>query len=36
MVPQSTDLREEVLREFNYSPFTVYLGGTKMYHDLHR
>ena len=34
-VPQSTDLREEILREFHCSRFTVHPGGTKMYHDLH-
>ena len=34
MVPHSKDLREEILREFHYSHFTVHLGGTKMYHDL--
>ena len=34
VVPQSTDLREEVLKEFHYSRFAVHPGGTKMYHDL--
>ena len=34
MVPQLTDLREEILREFNYSQFDVHPGGTKMYQDL--
>ena len=34
VVPQSTDLREEILREFHCSRFTVHPGGTKMYHDL--
>ena len=34
VVPQSTDLREEILREFHCSRFAVYPGGTKMYHDL--
>ena len=29
-------LREEILKEFHYSHFVVHLGGTKMYHDLHR
>ena len=33
-VPQLTDLRDEILREFHYSRFIVHLGGTKMYHDL--
>ena len=36
MVPQLAELREEILREFNYSRFAVHPGGTKMYHDLHR
>ena len=36
MVPQLTDLREEILKEFNYSRFTVHPGGIKMYHDLRR
>ena len=34
MVPQSANLREEILREFHCSRFVVYLGGTKMHHDL--
>ena len=33
MVPQLTDLREELLKEFHCSGFTVHPGGTKMYHD---
>ena len=33
-VPQLTDLREEILREFHCSWFAVHSGGTKMYHDL--
>ena len=36
MVPQLTDLREEILREFHCSRFSVHLGGTKMYQDLRR
>ena len=36
MVPQLTDLREEILREFHCSRFVVHLGGTKMYRDLRR
>ena len=36
LVPQSTDLREEILREFNCSRFSVHPGGTKMYQDLRR
>ena len=36
VVPQLTNLREEILREFHCSQFSVYLGGTKMYQDLRR
>ena len=36
MVPQSADMREEILREFHFSRFAVHPGGTKMYHDLRR
>ena len=36
MVPQLTDLREEILREFHCSRFAVHPGGTKMYQDLCR
>ena len=36
MVPHSTDLREEILREFHCSRFVVHLGGTKMNQDLRR
>ena len=31
VVPQLTDLREDILREFHCSRFAVHLGGTKMY-----
>ena len=34
MVPQLTDLREEILREFHCSRFVVHPGATKMYRDL--
>ena len=34
VIPQSEDLREEILKEFHFSRFTVYQVGTKMYHDL--
>ena len=34
VVPQLTNLREKILREFHCSRFVVYLGGTKMYQDL--
>ena len=27
-------MREEILREFHCSYFTIHLGGTKMYHNL--
>ena len=36
MVPQLTDMIEEILREFHYSRFVVHPSGTKMYRDLHR
>ena len=36
VVPQSVDLREEILREFHYSLFFMHPGDTKMYHDLCR
>ena len=36
MVPQLTDLRNEILREFHYSCFVVHPGDTKMYQDLRR
>ena len=36
VVPQLMDLREEILREFHCSRFSVHPGGTKMYQDLHR
>ena len=36
VVPQLTDLRDEILREFHCSRFFVHPGGTKMYQDLHR
>ena len=36
MVPQLTDLREEILREFHCSRFIVHPSGTKMYKDLRR
>ena len=31
VVPQLTNLRKEILREFYCSRFPVHLGGTKMY-----
>ena len=36
MVPQLTNLREEILKEFHYSQFVMHPGGTKMYRDLRR
>ena len=36
VVPQSTDYRKEILREFHYSRFTVHPSGKKMYRDLRR
>ena len=34
MVPQSAELREEILREFHCSCFVVHPSGIKMYHDI--
>ena len=34
VVPQLTDMREEILREFHCSRFAMHSGGTKMYCDL--
>ena len=34
MVPESVDLREEILREFHCSRFVLHPGGMKIYHDL--
>ena len=34
MVPRVVNLREEIIREFHCSHFSVHLGGTKMYHNL--
>ena len=34
VVPQLTDLREEILKEFHCSRFSVHPDGTKMYQDL--
>ena len=36
LVPQLTDPREEILREFHYSRFVVHPVSTKMYCDLRR
>ena len=36
VVPQLVDLREEILREFHCSNFTVHPSGIKMYHVLRR
>ena len=36
VVPQLTDLREEILREFHCSGFAGHPGGTKMHQDLRR
>ena len=36
VVPQLTNLREGILREFHCSRFAVHPGGTKMYQDLRR
>ena len=36
VVPQWTNLREEIFKEFHCSRFAMHLGGTNMYRDLHR
>ena len=36
VVPQLTDLRDEILKEFHYSRFDVHPSGTKMYQDIRR
>ena len=36
MVLHSTDLREEILREFHCFRFSVHPSGMKMYQDLRR
>ena len=36
VVPQLTDLRDKILREFHCSRFAVHPSGTKMYQDLRR
>ena len=35
VVPQLTDLREDILQELHCSRFVVHPGGVKMYRDLH-
>ena len=35
VVPWLIDLREEIIKEFHCSRFTVHPGGRKMYRDLH-
>ena len=34
MVPQLTDMREEIVKEFHYSRFVVHPCGMKMHRDL--
>ena len=36
VVPQLTDMREEIVKEFHYSRFVVHPCGKKMHHDLRR
>ena len=36
VVPQLTDLREEILRKFHCSRFVVHPSGTKLYQDIRR
>jgi hypothetical protein len=33
-VPEIGGLRKEIMSEAHHSPYTVHLGGTKMYHDV--
>ena len=34
VIPQSEDMREDILKEFHCSRFTVHPGSMKKYHDL--
>ena len=36
MVPQLTDFKDGILREFHCSRFVMHPGGMKMYQNLHR
>ena len=36
VVPQLTDLRKEILKEFHCSRFVMHLGNMMMYYDLRR
>ena len=36
VVPQLTNMREEIIKEFHCSRFAVHPSGTKMYRDLRR
>ena len=36
VVPQSENLREEILKEFHFSCFSMHPSGMKMYYDLRR
>ena len=36
VVPRLADLRDEIIREFHFSRFTLHPSGTKIYHDLRR
>ena len=35
-IPDVTDLRQRILQEAYCTPYSVYLGTTKMYHDIKR
>ena len=35
MVPRLADLREDILKEYHCSRFSIHPGGIKMYHDFH-
>ena len=34
-MPNDPLIKKEILEEAHYSPYTIHLGSTKMYHDLH-
>ena len=34
-VPNDPLIKKEILEEAHYSPYTIHLGSTKMYQDLH-
>ena len=34
-MPNDLLIKKEILKEAHYSPYTIHLSSTKMYHDLH-